>query len=191
MASPHGAEVVERYLGARSAWAIQPVKATGLSATQQLQPVGLEPWIETALFGTAAELKAQRDARLDPNSESAEGTNLPMMAGPDAAKMKPLSDRGADVRANAKSGFTALMVASTHLGSSESMKLLLEHGAGARPGEGGIFDASRCFSRPRPVTLIASPAAREGRRSQSQDAVFWTNRRQPGSWSTSLRITPA
>jgi ankyrin repeat protein len=122
--------------------AATPVVPQPLTA---LQPKGLEPWMETALFGTAAELKAQLDAGLDPNKKSAEGTTLLMMAEPDAAKVKLLIDRGADVRAKAKSGFTALMVAATYLGSSESVKLLLERGAEARPGVGVMFDASPLF----------------------------------------------
>jgi ankyrin repeat protein len=107
-----------------------------------LSPKGLQPWMETALFGTAAELKAQLDGGLDPNSKTAAGTTLLMMAAPDAEKAKLLIDRGADVRAKAKSGYTALMVATTYLGTSESVKLLLAHGAGARPGKGVMFDAS-------------------------------------------------
>jgi ankyrin repeat protein len=110
-----------------------------------LAPKGLEPWMETALFGTAAELKALLDAGLDPNSKSAEGTTLLMMAAPDAEKVKLLIGRGADVRAKAKSGFTALVVATTYLGSSESVKLLLDHGAEARPGDGVMYDASPLF----------------------------------------------
>jgi len=110
-----------------------------------LAPQGLEPWMETALFGTAAQLKAQLDAGLDPNRKSAEGTSLLMMAAPDAAKIKLLVDRGADVRARSKSGFTALMVAATYLGTSGSVKLLLDHGAEARAGDGVMFDASPLF----------------------------------------------
>ena len=110
-----------------------------------LSPAGLEPWMETALFGTAAELKAQLDAGLDPNSKTPEGTTLLMMAAPDAEKVKLLIERGADVRAKAKSGFTALMVATTYFGTSPSVKLLLEHGAEARPGAGVTFDASPLF----------------------------------------------
>ena len=56
-----------------------------------------------------------------------------------------LIDHGADVRAKAKSGYTALMVAATYLGSSPSVKLLLEHGAEARPVKGVIFGASPLF----------------------------------------------
>jgi len=85
--------------------------------------------METALFGTAAELKTQLDAGLDLNSKTPEGTTLLMMAAHDADKVKLLLSRGADARAKAKTGFTALMVATTYLGTSESVKLLLEHGA--------------------------------------------------------------
>jgi len=110
-----------------------------------LAPKGLEPWMETALFGTAAQLKAQLDAGLDPNRKSAEGTSLLMMAAPDAAKIKLLVDRGADVRAKSKSGFTALMVAATYTGTSNSVNFLLDHGAEARAGDGVMFDASPLF----------------------------------------------
>ena len=110
-----------------------------------LSPQGLEPWMETALFGTAAELKARLDGGLDPNSQTPEGTTLLMMAAHDAEKVKLLIDRGADVRAKAKSGYTALMVATTYLGTSKSVKLLLEHGAEARPGKGVVFDSSPLF----------------------------------------------
>jgi len=114
-------------------------------APANLSPAGLKPWMEMALFGTAAELKAQLDAGLDPNSKTPEGTTLLMMAAPDAEKVKLLIDRGADVRAKAKSGYTALMVATTYFGTSPSVRLLLEHGAEARPGKGVTFEASPLF----------------------------------------------
>jgi len=107
-----------------------------------LVPQGIQPWMETALFGTAGELKALLDGGLDPNSKTADGTTLLMMAAPDAEKVKLLIDRGADARAQAKTGFTAVMVATTYFGTSPSVKLLLEHGAEARPGKGVKFDAS-------------------------------------------------
>jgi len=123
-------------------------KATAPAVPQPLtalDPKGLEPWMETALFGSAAELKAQLDAGLDPNSKSADGTTLLMMAAPDAQKVKLLISRGADARSKAKTGFTALMVATTYLGTSESVKLLLDHGAEARPGDGVMYGASPLF----------------------------------------------
>jgi ankyrin repeat protein len=110
-----------------------------------LSPGGMKPWMETAMFGTPTELKAQLDGGLDPNSKTPEGTTLLMMAAPDAEKVKLLIERGADVRAKAKSGYTALMVATTYYGTSSSVRLLLEGGAEANPGKEVTFDASPLF----------------------------------------------
>jgi len=110
-----------------------------------LEPKGLQSWMETALFGTAAELKSKLDTGLDPNTATAEGTSLLMMASTDAEKVKLLIDHGADVKAKAKTGYTALMVASMYLGTSDSVKLLLEHGAEVNPGKGVMFNASPLF----------------------------------------------
>jgi ankyrin repeat protein len=107
-----------------------------------LAPKELMPWMNTALFGTAAELKTLLDKGLDPNSKTPEGTTLLMMDAHDPAKVKLLIEKGADVNAKAKSGFTALLVATTYTGASESVKLLLAHGAEARPGKGVMFNAS-------------------------------------------------
>jgi ankyrin repeat protein len=107
-----------------------------------LAPKGLQPWMETGLFGTAQELKAELDKGLDPNSKTPEGTTLLMLVAHDAEKVKLLIDRGADVRAKAKTGSTALMVAATYFGTSKSVKLLLDRGAEARPGTGVMFNAS-------------------------------------------------
>jgi len=110
-----------------------------------LVPAGAKPWMETALFGTATELKAQLDAGLDPNTQTPEGTSLLMMAAQDADKVKLLIDRGANVRAQAKTGYTALMVASAYLGTAPSVKLLLEHAAEVNPGKGVLNNASPLF----------------------------------------------
>jgi ankyrin repeat protein len=109
-----------------------------------LSPTGMEPWMETALFGTTVELKAQLAAGLNPNSKTPEGTTLLMMAAPDSDKVKLLIGYGADVRAKAQSGYTALMVATTYLDTSRSVRLLLDHGASARPGK-VQFNASPLF----------------------------------------------
>jgi hypothetical protein len=114
-------------------------------APANLSPTDLKPWMETALFGTVAKLKAQLNAGLDPNSKTAEGTTLLMMAAHDPKKVQLLIERGAEVRTQAKSGFTALMVATTYTGTARSVKLLLDHGAEARPGKGVIYDASPLF----------------------------------------------
>jgi ankyrin repeat protein len=107
-----------------------------------LAPKGVKPWMEEAMFGTVEEFKAQLAAGLDPNSETADGTTLAMAVAHDAAKLKLLIDRGANVNARARTGYTALMVATTNRGTAESVKLLLANGANVRPGTGVLFNAS-------------------------------------------------
>ena len=60
----------------------------------------------------------------------------------DPAKLKLLIDRGADVNVKAKTGYTALMVATTYRGTAESVKMLLARGAETRTGTGVLFNAS-------------------------------------------------
>ncbi len=110
-----------------------------------LSPQGLQPWMETALFGSVGELKKLLNAGLDPNSQTAEGTTLLMMAAHDAEKLKLLVNSGAIVRTAAKSGFTPLIVATTYTGTSKSVKFLLDHGADANPAKGVQFDATPLF----------------------------------------------
>ncbi len=108
-------------------------------------PSGIEPWMETALFGTVKELKAQLNKGLDPNSKTSEGTTLLMMAAHDPKKVELLVSQGAVVGSKAKSGFTALMVAATYTGTSRTVKYLIDHGAEVNPGKGVMFDASPLF----------------------------------------------
>src|SRR5262245_32587323 len=100
-----------------------------------------------ALTGTAADLKALLDARLNPNAKTAAGTTILMTAGRDAAKVKLLLDRGADPNARAATGFTAVMVAARYRGSAEVVRRLLAAGADAapKPGEKVKYDASALF----------------------------------------------
>ena len=105
----------------------------------------LQPWMETALFGTVGALKKQLNAGLDPNSQTPEGTTILMMAAHDADKVKLLVENGAIVGTKAKSGFDALMVATTYTGTSRSVKYLLEHGLPANPGKGVQFDAAPLY----------------------------------------------
>lgn len=119
--------------------AAKPAPAPGIA---ELAPKGEKPWMRTALFGTAAQLKSLLDDGLDPNSRTEAGTSLLMMASPDPAKIKLLLYRGVDVNAKAKTGYTALMIASLYRGSGEAIQLLLAKGAQAAPGTGVLFNAS-------------------------------------------------
>ena len=78
-------------------------------------------WMSTALFGTAPELGRLLDQGLDPNSRTAAGTTALMMAAHDAAKVKLLLARGADVSALSEARHNALMVSANHMGSLGAM----------------------------------------------------------------------
>jgi N-acyl-D-amino-acid deacylase len=117
------------------------------AATLDVAPAARDPWITTALTGTAADLKKHLDAGLSPNAKTAGGTTVLMMAARDPEKVKLLLDAGADPNARAASGFTALMIAAQQRGNVESVRLLLAKGADAAPkaGEKVRFDAHALF----------------------------------------------
>jgi len=106
---------------------------------------GVEPWAETLLFGSAAQLKTLLDGGFDPNSATkAGGITALMLAAPDLGKMKLLIDRGANADARAKNRYSALLVTAQYPNSSAAMNLLLDHGAKVRlpKGEGApLFNA--------------------------------------------------
>jgi ankyrin repeat protein len=111
-------------------------------------PQDVEPWAETMLFGTTADVKKLLDAGLDPNAATKSGgTTALMMAAPDVDKMRLLIDRGANVNARSETKYTALMVAAqygTH--STAAIRLLLARGADGSPSQGRpLFNADPLF----------------------------------------------
>lgn len=111
----------------------------------ELKPIGEQPWMRTALFGSSSELKSLLDQGLDINSRTDGGTTLLMMSAKDPQKVHLLIARGVDVNVKAKSGFTAIMAASMFRGTSDSVKAILAKGAEAAPGTGVKFNASPFF----------------------------------------------
>src|SRR5688572_4800902 len=72
-------------------YALGPVRTVAPAPLPEVEPAGVEPWAETILFGTAAEVKRLLDGGLDPNaSTKSGGTTALMMAVPDTEKMKLL-----------------------------------------------------------------------------------------------------
>lgn len=114
-----------------------PARKAELPVLKETDPAAVEPWAETLLFGSAAEVKKLLEGGFDPNSAlKPSGVTALMLAAPDVAKMKLLLDRGANADGRAKDRFSALMVAAQYPGSSAAMNLLLDRGAKVRLPKG-------------------------------------------------------
>jgi ankyrin repeat protein len=95
-----------------------------------VEPAAIEPWVETAMFGTVAEVKQLLDNGLSPDAATAVGrTSLLMMALPDLEKVKLLLDRGANVNARSARKYSALLVGAQYRESTPAIRLLLARGA--------------------------------------------------------------
>ena len=129
------------------AWALGAGRAVVPQPLPGVAPVDVEPWAETVLFGSIADVKKLLDGGLDPNAATKSGgTTALMMAAPDAAKMQVLIDRGAKVNTRSETKYTALMVATQHRESTAAVRLLLSHGADASQSQGQpLFNADPLF----------------------------------------------
>ena len=127
--------------------ALGPGKPVVTEPLPGVAPENVEPWAETVLFGSAADVKRLLDGGLDPNAATKSGgTTALMMAAPDAEKMRVLIDRGASVNARSETKYTALMVATQHRESTAAVRLLLSHGADASQSQGQpLFNADPLF----------------------------------------------
>ena len=126
-------------------YALGPARPVSLEPVPGTLPAGVEPWVETVVFGSVADLRRLLDGGLSPNAATAAGgTTVLMAAAPDVEKMRLLLDRGADVNARAKSRFSALMVAAQYQEGDAAINLLLDRGATVAPPEGAppIFNAN-------------------------------------------------
>lgn len=129
---PYGKDEYLSYAG--SCWAVMALlSALPETPLQKLENVASKdttaPWARTVLFGTVDELKSLLDSGLDPNSKTGNGTTLLMFAAHDAAKVRLLLSRGADVKVRVTSGTDALTIAAVYRGTWDSLQLMLDAGA--------------------------------------------------------------
>jgi ankyrin repeat protein len=117
--------------------ALPPAAAPARVPQPEYPTAPREPWVESMVFGSVADLRAMLDGGLDPNATSGKQTSALMMVASDVEKVQLLLDRGADVNARAQSGFTALMVAAQYTNNNAVIDLLLNRGARAQPETGG------------------------------------------------------
>lgn len=116
---------------------------------REANPTDVEPWVETAIFGSTADLKALLDKGLNPKAATKGGLTLLMLAQPDLEKTKLLISQGADVNARSKIKYSALMVAARYPEAAPSMNLLLDRGATLllpRGSSAPVFSASALFA---------------------------------------------
>jgi len=123
MAASYAVMALARSLGPASSAPAPPLR--------EAEPATPEPWAETVLFGSAADVRALLDAKkLDPNAATrAGGTTALMMAVPDLDKTRLLLDAGANAEGRAKDRYSALLVAAAYPGSGPVVRLLLDRGA--------------------------------------------------------------
>jgi ankyrin repeat protein len=114
-----------------------PSVDSSLPSLKEAEPQGIEPWAETLLFGSVADVKRLLDGGFDPNSATKSGgTTALMLAAPDIDKMKLLLGAAANADARSKNRYSALLVAANYPGSGAAMNLLLDHGATVRLPKG-------------------------------------------------------
>ena len=135
---------------AAAAWAVMAIAESLPNTDSPARPLPVPEaspkvdaqWVHTALFGTAGDLGRAIDGGLDPNTATAGGTSLLMMAAHDEAKVRLLLSRGAKADYRTKAGITVPMVASTYRGSAGVLTLLLDQGASVKPAKGVKFNFS-------------------------------------------------
>jgi ankyrin repeat protein len=142
---PYGHDQFLSALGA--SWAVMalaralgPTHSATLPPLTEAAPAHIGTWEETAIFGSADDLRHLLDSGFDPNSATEFGTTALMMAAPSIDKMKLLMDRGAKVNARTKSGYSALLMSALYSDSGPGLRLLLDRGAELRTS-GALFNA--------------------------------------------------
>jgi len=123
---------------------------------------GVTPLMSATLYGDASSVAALLDRGADPNARNDANATALMYATDDAAKTRLLLTHGADANARSDEGQTALLIAVSNPGTSQVVKLLLDHGAvGPHAGRRASSDGSGRRGRPECAHLTAGPRRRE------------------------------
>lgn len=137
---PHGNDQITSMFG--TTWA---VAALSLALPEQKQLVAeitkvrpeAEPWVEIAAFGTPEQMKT-----IDPNAHTQRGSTALMVAAADPERATMLIQNGADIKAVAASGQTALSIAASYRGTSGLVRQLIQAGVPVTPDHKVEFNAN-------------------------------------------------
>jgi ankyrin repeat protein len=138
---PHGEDHIMSMFGTN--WAIAALALALPEVKHQSDPELAEvrpeaaPWVETAAFGTLDQLRT-----VDPNAHTAKGSTALMAAVADPARARLLIERGANPKAVAQSGHSALLTASTYRGTADLIDLLVKAGVPVKPKHKVEFNAN-------------------------------------------------
>ena len=101
---------------------------------------GSTPLMYAALYSDAATIRLLLDSGANPNIRNDAGATALMWASDDAEKTRFLLENGADANARSDDGRTPLLIAADQYGSSQVVKLLLDHGAkpSVKASENGV-----------------------------------------------------
>lgn len=117
--------------------ALTPVANSVPLPLDDAAPPAVEPWVETAMFGTVDDLEQLLKTGLSPNATTqAGGIPLLSLVVPDVDKVRVLVAAGADVNARSQLGFSPLLVASQYVEANPAIRLLLKHSARVTTADG-------------------------------------------------------
>jgi ankyrin repeat protein len=109
--------------------ALGPAQTVGSLPLSSVTATDIDPWVETAVFGSVSDLKRLLDGGLDANASTTGGLSVLMVVQPDVEKTRLLLDRGANLNGRSRDASSALMVAAQYRGGTAAIRLLLERGA--------------------------------------------------------------
>jgi hypothetical protein len=138
---PYGKDQIVSMMG--TTWAMLalslrlPVdgRVVPLTEVTGARPTEVPAWVEAAAIGDL-------DSIDDVNAKTPKGSTPLMAAAGDAKRVNALLERGADVQAKARGGYTALHAAAGYNGSAPVLRLLISKGLDAKPAKGIEFNSN-------------------------------------------------
>jgi ankyrin repeat protein len=161
IAGAASSEEFARAIRANDLTALRELASTPTAANLE-NNVQSRPLHYAAIYGSVDAVRILLEAGADPNARNQQQATPLLYAAWNFAKTQLLIDKGAQVNVAANNGITPLMVATSALGNTGSVRYLLEHGADAKAtdmlGEDALIRAG-WMSDPEAVRLLLAKGA--------------------------------